>query len=105
MTIAPLLLVPQLLFSGMLFKLDGVNEFISNFVLCRWSVEALGTTTDLNSLPNSFQNMMPGVVREVEDYFEFTIEHFGTDILIILGMTFILLICCYVILRKQLGKK
>ncbi len=105
MTIAPLLLVPQLLFSGMLFKLDGINEFISNFVLCRWSVEALGTTADLNSLPNSLQNMMPGAVREVENYFEFTLEHFGTDILIILGMTFILLVGCYVILRKQLGKK
>ena len=105
MTIAPLLLVPQLLFSGMLFKLDGFKEVISNFVLCRWSVEAFGTSTDLNNLPNSFQNMMPGATREIENYFEFTSEHFGFDVSIILLMTFILLLGCYIILRKQLGKK
>ena len=39
MTIIPLVLVPHLLFSGMLFELKGISDFISNFILCRWTVE------------------------------------------------------------------
>jgi ABC-type multidrug transport system ATPase subunit/ABC-type transport system involved in multi-copper enzyme maturation permease subunit len=50
MTVAPLLLMPQLLFSGMIFELSGVPRLISNFAVCRWSMEAYGTTANLNDL-------------------------------------------------------
>lgn len=104
MTIAPLLLVPQLLFSGMLFELGNMKVF-SNFILCRWAVEGFGTSTNLNSLPNSLQLIVPNVIRETEDYFTFTAGHFGMDIFIILLMTLILLLGCFIVLRKQLGSK
>jgi hypothetical protein len=48
--IAPLLIMPQILFSGLVFELKGVSENISYAVTCRWAMEALGTTADLNSL-------------------------------------------------------
>lgn len=105
MTFAPLLLVPQLLFSGMLFKLEGVKEVISNFILCRWSVEAFGTSIDLNSLPDSIQNIIPGYMREAESFYEFTSNHFYSDIGIILLMMFVLVIATYIILKIQLNKK
>lgn len=47
---APLLIMPQILFSGLVFKLEGVAETISLFVHCRWGMEAFGTTADLNGL-------------------------------------------------------
>jgi energy-coupling factor transporter ATP-binding protein EcfA2 len=50
MTVAPLLLMPQILFSGMLFVLSGVSKAISFFTICRWSMESFGTTSDMNSL-------------------------------------------------------
>ncbi|MDR2571674.1 MAG: ATP-binding cassette domain-containing protein [Oscillospiraceae bacterium] len=50
MTVAPLLLMPQLLFSGMIFELNGVPRLISNFAVCRWSMEAYGTSSNLNDL-------------------------------------------------------
>ena len=50
MTIAPLLLMPQLLFAGVIFDLKGVTEGISWFAACRWSMEALGSSVDLNSM-------------------------------------------------------
>lgn len=56
MTVAPILLMPQILFSNQLFVLDGVTEKISWFVTCRWSMEGLGSTADLNSLPNAMEN-------------------------------------------------
>ncbi len=47
---APLLIMPQILFSGLVFELSGPSESISYVVTCRWAMEALGTTADLNSL-------------------------------------------------------
>ena len=47
---APLLIMPQILFSGLVFELEGPSESISYAVTCRWAMEALGTTSDLNAL-------------------------------------------------------
>ena len=50
MTIAPFVLIIQLLFSGILFALNGATKNISYFTFSRWSMEALGSTNDLNGL-------------------------------------------------------
>lgn len=102
MTYAPLLLVPQLLFSGMLFPLEGIVDFVSNFILCRWSVEALGTTNNLNDLVTLVQDVIPGYVRDIEDYYIFTAEHLFNDMGIIVLMTVVLLVTCYFLLKRQL---
>lgn len=47
---APILIMPQILFSGLVFELEGVSKFISTFVNCRWGMESLGTTANLNNL-------------------------------------------------------
>lgn len=102
MSFAPILLVPQLLFSKLLFPLEGNIELISNFILCRWTVEALGTSNDLNSLVTYIQDIVPNYPREVEDAFLFTSSHFYEDLIVIIGMTVILVIICYLILRNRL---
>ena len=104
MTFAPLLLVPQLLFSGMLFPLEGIQEKISNFILCRWSVEGLGTSVNLNNLPNNIESLVPNYSRAIEDYYTFTVKHFSFDIMMIFSMMVVLLIVCYFILKVQLEK-
>lgn len=104
MEIIPLLLVPQLLFSGMLFELDGATDVISNVVLCRWVVEGLGTTTNLNDMTHLAQEINPMIEIEPESYFEFTIEHMQNVILIILLMTAIELVGSYIVLRKNVNK-
>ena len=55
MTVAPILLMPQILFSGLIFKLSGVTEIISWFAVCRWSMEGYGTTANLNKLQLKMQ--------------------------------------------------
>ena len=50
MTVAPLLLMPQLLFSGMIFELDGIANVISYAVISRWSMMSYGSTANLNTL-------------------------------------------------------
>ena len=104
MTIIPLVLVPHLLFSGMLFKLEGLSDFISNFVLCRWTVEGLGTSANLNELTHLVQTINPMIEVEAESYFTFTVEHMHHIIGIIILMTFVLLIGSYIVLRKNVNK-
>lgn len=104
MIILPLILVPHLLFSGMLFKLEGISDFISNFILCRWTVEGLGTSTNLNVLTHMAQTINPMIEIEPEKYFTFTVEHMQHIIGVIILMTIVLLIGCYVVLRKNVDK-
>ena len=104
MTIIPLVLVPHLLFSGMLFKLEGISDFISNFILCRWTVEGLGTSANLNELTHLVQTINPMIEVEAESYFTFTVEHMHQIIGVIILMTFTLLVGSYLVLRKNVDK-
>lgn len=80
MTVAPLMLMPQILFSGILFELEGATNIISNFAISRWAMEGYGTTANLNDLKHIFY--IAGVEQEynvaAQDYFTYTREHLLT---------------------------
>ena len=50
MVFAPILLIPQLLFSGILFKLQSVTEIISWLCVSRWGMQAFSNTADLDGV-------------------------------------------------------
>jgi len=75
MTVAPILLMPQILFSGMIFKLTGMTKKISWFAICKWSMEAYGTTANLNSLPLKLQVEGFPIEHVAEEFYEYTNEH------------------------------
>jgi ABC transport system ATP-binding/permease protein len=51
----PLILLPQIIFSGALFKLKGIGVIVSYFTITRWSLGALGTIANVNNLlPDKF---------------------------------------------------
>lgn len=75
MTLAPILLMPQLLYSGIIFKLKGVTEIISWFTVCRWGMEGYGTTANLNQMPLKLQQEGLQIPHEAEEFFTFTNEH------------------------------
>jgi len=77
MTVAPILLMPQLLFSGLIFTLEGATELISWIATCRFSMEGYGTTANLNNLPTRMQQEGFPIERVPESFFEFTASHFG----------------------------
>ncbi len=54
MVFAPILLIPQLLFSGILFTLEGATNIISWFCASRWSMQALGNIADCNKLLDAY---------------------------------------------------
>lgn len=107
MTIPAILLVPQMLFSGILFPLDGIVEKLSGLMICRWSTEALGTVNNLNELISEIEievANIPGAdfTREFESIYEFTIEHLNTNLLTLCLMAFIFIMISYFILKIQL---
>ncbi|QLE54520.1 ATP-binding cassette domain-containing protein [Nostoc sp. TCL26-01] len=46
----PLLLLPQIIFSGVLFKITGTASVVSWLMLSRWSVAAYGAIVNLNAM-------------------------------------------------------
>lgn len=92
-SVAPLMLMPQILFSGLIFKLSGATEFISWFAVCRWSMEGYGTTADLNNLELRLQQEGVMIPHESESFYEFTTSHILTSwgILAIFSVGFLIL--------------
>ncbi|MCR4654968.1 MAG: ATP-binding cassette domain-containing protein [Lachnospiraceae bacterium] len=113
MTVAPILLMPQILFSGMMFKLSGATKVLSWFTTCRWSMEAYGTTANLNELPLSIQvselgqqleKMGMGIQHKAEECFEFTAEHIFFDWGILVLSVIIYLVIARIVL-SSVGKE
>lgn len=93
MTLAPILLMPQILFSGLIFKLSGATELISWLAVCRWSMEGYGTTANLNELPLKLQQEGVAIPHEAEHYFDFSVSHMiqAWGILLLFVILFLLL--------------
>jgi len=130
MTVAPLLLMPQLLFSGQLFQLEGPVELISWLATCRFSMEGYGVSANLNELMIADHNAaklemeaklhnMAGdygfaapaekkaeIVNElagepmVRDCFEYTEEHFLFAVLMLVVFVAVFTLLAAVALRK-----
>lgn len=104
MTVAPLLLMPQILFSGLIFTLEGATEIISYFAICRWSMEGYGTTANLNELPLRLQLLGVNIAHTAEDFFEYMPSH----IMKVWGMLFLFVVFFLLMSRivlSRLGKE
>lgn len=105
MAIAPFALIIQLLFSGILFELDGFTEFLSYFTISRWSMEGFGNIMDLNNMALVIQKTFPSIPHEAEAMFIHTEEHYWMSIimmfLIMIFMTLISIISLRNISKNQ----
>lgn len=72
LVVAPLLIMPQILFSGILFELDGIKNTLSYFTTCRWAMKAFGITVNLNELPDIIQGEVPMEVTTFKEIFDYT---------------------------------
>ena len=104
MTVAPILLMPQILFSGLIFKLSGATEIISWAAVCRWSMEGYGTTANLNELPLRLQQEGIMIPHEAESFFEFSASHLLASWGILVLYTIVFLILARIVLSKT-GKE
>jgi hypothetical protein len=92
LAVAPLLLIPQLLFSGIIFDLNGLSQVISFLVVCRWSMEGYGTTADLNSI------LPPD--RSYEAFYDFTASHQLATWALLCGLIVVFAIAAGIVLQS-----
>lgn len=100
MTLAPFVLIIQLLFSGILFTLKGVGETISYCTVSRWSVEALGSISKLNRLDLKLQADYPMLEHEAENFFKASKIHLFQSWGILVVMTVLYTIVSIFALRR-----
>lgn len=51
MGIAPIVLIPQLIFTGLVFELKGLGDKIADLAISKWATRALSESFDLNNRP------------------------------------------------------
>ena len=73
--LSPYILIVQLLFSGVLFPMEGASSAVSALMLSRWGMEGLGSTSNLNKLPLELQKEFPMIPHEAEEAFEYAAGH------------------------------
>ena len=79
----PFLLMPQIIFSGIIFRMEGVAEIFSWLTICRFSVAGYGTTSNLNDLPTRLQQEGFNIPREAESFFTYTASNFAFNIAVL----------------------
>ncbi|MBO4938291.1 MAG: ABC transporter permease [Oscillospiraceae bacterium] len=89
---SPYILIVQLLFSGVLFAMEGTASSVSAVMLSRWGMEALGSISNLNDLPLRLQEELPMIPHEADEAFLYTAEHLWEVWLILLVFVVVLLI-------------
>lgn len=100
MALAPFVLIIQLLFSGILFTLEGAGEIISYCTVSRWSVEALGSISKLNKLDLKLQAEYPMLEHEAESFFKASKAHLQQSWLILGGMIVLFTAVSMIALRR-----
>lgn len=127
--LAPYILIAQLLFSGVLFELEGGAKILSCIMISRWGMEALGITCDLNSMNTKIYNSLTdeshdcpfagmsqtgeccytGVTESLQlpkqsgpafDMFEASSEHMILVLLIMLGFIVVSLVAADLLLHR-----
>ena len=100
MTLAPFVLIVQLLFSGILFKLEGAAKYIAYLTVSKWSVESMGSILDLNSMTLRMQKEIPTLEHKAQDIYEHAGGHVLSHLGVLMGMTLILVALTTVLLTQ-----
>ncbi len=99
MSIMPLFLIPQIVFAGIVFSLEGWGQAVSLVVFSRWGIEALGATANLPELNRvaSFVTPMPPLPFE----FAYTPTYLWQRWAILLGFATLSMILTALALKRQ----
>lgn len=93
MGLAPIILIPQLLFTGLVFHLKGFSDKIADLAISKWASRALAVSFDLNGRPLKSQveyPKLPTPPRDLPSFYNHDINMLYQN-WIVLGV--IILIC------------
>ena len=90
----------QLLFSGVIFELEGIGKRIADITISKWSIGAYGTIANLNSLDLKMQEEFPMIEHETEALYKFAESNLMEKWAVLAVMLLVCLIVSGVILRR-----
>lgn len=107
--IAPVVLILQLVMSGVLFKLEGFSEYISYATVSKWGMESLGSVSKLNSMDSNImegktdmeiQSLKSLIKVEKDHCFDATNEHMVKTWLILMTFSVVLMLLAALVLTR-----
>lgn len=111
-TFIPIILIVQIVFSGVLFEMKGVMDILANFMLSKWGIAALAASTGINNAQQiflienpSFQLQLGSSMSTVKDLFESTTSNLLTIWGILILFTVVCAVACRLILSRVKNDK
>jgi len=103
--ILPLIMIPQIIFSGVLFNLEGWSSKLSWLMLSRWSIGAYGSLADVNAMapkPNAVltEEIINDIFKATPVY-DATWENLGLNWGILITHTLIYAIVALIVQRRK----
>lgn len=99
MSLMPLFLIPQIVFAGVVFKLQGSARFVSWLTFSRWGIEAMGATINLPELRRIASYVMP--VEALVFPFDHTAAYLRQNLGILLALAVVCIALTVVVLKRQ----
>ncbi|PAU67837.1 ABC transporter ATPase [Bifidobacterium italicum] len=96
MLVAPLLVLLQIVFSGIVFNLDGVAAKLSYLISCKWSLDGLGAISQLNDLFGKI-----GATSEVKDHYEASVQSLMLSLIWLWLISLLLLVMTILVLVRR----
>lgn len=99
MSLMPLFLIPQIVFAGVVFKLEGSARFVSWLTFSRWGIEAMGATINLPELHRIASYVMP--VEALVFPFDHSSAYLRQNLGILLALAVVCMALTVVALKRQ----
>ncbi len=103
--ILPLIMIPQIIFSGVLFNLEGWSSKLSWLMLSRWSIGAYGSLADVNAMaPQPNQILTEEIINDIfkaTPVYETTWNNLGLNWGILIAHTLIYAIVALIVQRRK----
>ena len=103
--ILPLIMIPQIIFSGVLFNLEGWSSKLSWLMLSRWSIGAYGSLADVNAMaPQPNQILTEEIINDIfkaTPVYETTWNNLGLNWGILIAHTLIYVIVALIVQRRK----
>lgn len=96
MLVAPLLVLLQIVFSGIVFNLGGVAAKLSYLISCKWSLDGLGAISQLNDLFGQI-----GATSEVKDHYEASVQSLMLSLMWLWLISLLLLVVTMLVLVRR----
>ncbi len=99
MSLMPIFLIPQIVFAGVVFKLQGSGRFVSWLTFSRWGIEAMGATINLPELRRIASYVMP--VEALVFPFDHSAVYLRQNMGILLALAVVCIALTVIVLKRQ----